>query len=115
MVNTIKSTQVSFYNQYYQARIIIDLGSTTGKIRGTIKDSNGDPVPNAIVSLNLTGQAVAKYKNTTDADGKFNIPNVHPDDYDIYVDATGFIQHKEMNVHFAPGKELKRVITLLSV
>ncbi|MBK5285631.1 MAG: hypothetical protein JJE25_09510, partial [Bacteroidia bacterium] len=57
MVDTLKLSNKIFYDKYYLAREIIDLGSTTTKIRGTIKDNEGNPLPNAIVSLFLTGEA----------------------------------------------------------
>ena len=115
MIDTLKLSNKIFYDKYYLAREILDLGSTTGKLRGTVKDADGNPIANAAVSMNVTGQAVAKYTATTDASGFFSIPNISPDDYDIIVDAVGFQQYKELNVHFAPGKELKRTIVMLPV
>jgi len=115
MVDTLKVSNKIFFDEYHQAREILDLGSTVGKLRGTVLDNNGDPIQNATVTMHLAGVAAVVYTATTDADGKFVISPVSPGDYDIFANATGFQQFSEINVHFGPGKEIRRTITLLPV
>jgi len=115
MVNTLKLSNFNFWDLYYKARDIIDLGSTTGKLRGTIVDNNGNPIVGAAISIHITSQAVEAYHGTTDADGKFNISGILPNDYDIFITATGFQPQSEINVHLSAGQEVNRDYIMLPV
>ncbi|MBK5284453.1 MAG: carboxypeptidase regulatory-like domain-containing protein [Bacteroidia bacterium] len=115
MTDTLKLSNKIYYNEYYLAREIIDLGSTHGKLRGTISDNSGNALSGAVVIMRLTGQAPIAYQATTKADGKYVISPVTVGDYDISVEAVGFQPYAETNVHFGPGKEIRRTISLLPV
>lgn len=112
MVNTLRYTNEVFYEKYYGARETIDLGTTTTKIRGTISDDAGAPLQGASLILRLTGQSAIAYEDTTNAEGEFNISHITPENYDIEASHTGCQNHSETDIHFSPGNELSRNITL---
>jgi outer membrane receptor protein involved in Fe transport len=62
----------------------------TGQVVGTIKDPSGAFVPNAkvIVKSATTG---AERTETTDSNGSFTFANLRPDDYEVSVEAAGFV------------------------
>lgn len=115
MVNTLKVSNFNFWDLYYKAREIIDLGSTSAKLRGTIVDNNGNPVANAAISIHITSQAAEAYNDTTDANGEFNISGILPNDYDIFITATGFQPQSEINTHISAGQEVNRDYILLPI
>jgi hypothetical protein len=113
MVNTLKLSNFNFWDLYFKAREIIDLGSTTAKLRGTVSDNNGNPIAGAIISVHITGQSTEAYKAITDANGEFNISGILPNDYDIFITATGFQPQSEINIHISAGQEVNRDYTLI--
>jgi hypothetical protein len=60
---------------------------SVSRIRGTVLDPSGGPVPNAAVSLQLEGKVIAI--KTTDKEGQFSIP-ANPGKYDLHATARGF-------------------------
>jgi Carboxypeptidase regulatory-like domain len=60
-----------------------------GVIRGTVKDSSGNPVVGAAVAMKnaSSGQST---KTTTTATGTYELPNLSPGDYEISVSSDGF-------------------------
>ena len=66
---------------------------TQGRIKGTVKDSDGAAVSGVDVSLLLPNQAVAR-ATVTDAEGNFTFENVPPGSYEISLDRTGFLRHR---------------------
>ncbi|HLG34333.1 MAG TPA: carboxypeptidase-like regulatory domain-containing protein, partial [Bacteroidia bacterium] len=115
MVNTLKVSNFNFWDLYFKAREIIDLGSTTGKVRGTVSDNGGNPLQNAVVSIRLTGTPDILFSDTTDVDGVFNISGIGPGNYDILITLAGFQPYSEINVRISAGEEVNRTITLLPV
>lgn len=112
MVNTLRYTNEEFYEKYYGAREIIDLGSTSTKIRGAITDEAGTPLQGASLILRLTGETAIAYEDKTNAEGEFNISEIKPGNYDIEGSLTGYQIYTETDVRFGPGKELSRSISL---
>jgi len=108
MVNTLKSSNPNFVNKYVSSRKIIDLGKTTGKLRGTITDKGKKPLANASVKLRVTSQTEIAYQTQSDEKGKFGTANIKPGNYDIEVSLANFQTITETNVRFGPGKELQR-------
>jgi hypothetical protein len=109
MVNTLKKSNPSFVSKYYQARIIIQLGSTSTKIRGSVNSSvNKNPIYGASVILRPTGQSTIAYQTKSDKDGLFHISEIKPGNFDIEVSFPGCGTIKETDVRFGPGKEIKR-------
>jgi len=107
---SFKPNNPDFYKQLLKATQIIDLGSTTTKIRGTVTDEEKNPLAGVLIALRLTGVAtrVPAYQTITNAEGKFSITKIKPGNYDIEVSLPGYTTLTETNIRFAPGKELKR-------
>jgi hypothetical protein len=66
-----------------------DAAELTARIKGTVTDGGGAPVPGAVVSVtspSLQGTQAA----TTDADGRFLIPGLPIGTYDVQVSMPGF-------------------------
>lgn len=113
MVTTLKISAATFYNEYFQAREIIDIGATTAKVRGTVTDNEGNPLAGVKFIIFQTGTATVVNSNTTLADGKFNIANILPGDYDFSWDLAGYQPQRENGVRITAGRELRRTITML--
>lgn len=108
MVNTVKASAPDFVQGYYFSREIIDLGSTTAKVRGTIRNPEGTFLLGASFYMTKTGQPTKEFETTADAEGKYGIANLPADDYDLYWSALGYITQTETNLHIPAGKEFTR-------
>lgn len=67
--------------------------ASEGKIKGTVKDSNGAVVSGIDVSLLLPNQAVAR-ATVTDAEGAFMFDDVPEGTYGISIERSGFLRHR---------------------
>ncbi len=112
MVNTLEITNANFCKGYEQARIIIDLGSTTAKVRGDVRDANTAPLMNVDFTIYETGSLTKVGETSTDVKGKFGISNLPSGNFDFKWEKGGYATVKEENVHIGPGKELKRKIVM---
>ncbi len=115
MVDTLKVSNVGYWKSYKQAREIINLGSTTAKVRGSVKDELDVPKSNVRFSIFKTGTATLVTMVITDAKGKFNATNLPVGDFDFKWELDTYITVTETNVHIAAGKELQRRIVLKKV
>src|SRR5262249_36756268 len=61
-----------------------------GRLLGTVIDTSGAAVPNAMVSLTLPGGGRPVLSATADAQGLFTFSSVRPESYDLAVEAPGF-------------------------
>lgn len=112
MVNTLKLTNRGFWDGYKQAREIIDLGTTTAKVRGTVKDINDVPLVDAGFAILKQGTTESVAKTKTDVKGRFNLSHLPSGDFDFIWDLTGYETVTETNVHISAGKELKRRVVM---
>ena len=112
MTNTLQFSNKDFWNGYHQAREIIDLGSTSAKVRGTVLDENDVPLKNVLFTILKTGTDVKVTEVATDVKGKFIAAKLLPGDFDFKWELNGYKTVSEMNVHIAAGKELKRKIVM---
>jgi hypothetical protein len=115
MVETLRVSNPNFVSSYTQAREIIDIGSTTAKVRGIICNENGTYLVGAKFFLTLTGQNQKEYETTASAGGKYGIAGLAANDYDLYWQHPFYQQKVETNVHISAGKEIKRNVTLLNI
>ncbi len=115
MVNTLKATQPVFLGKYFDAREVIDIGSTTAKVRGTTTDVNDNTLNGVTFKIKTTGTANIIAQTTSANGGKFGISNIPVGDYDFSWELTGYVTQTETNVHIAAGKELKRKIKLATI
>src|SRR5437879_3944605 len=69
--------------------------AATASIQGTITDPSGAAVPSAAIEATNTGTG-AKQTTTSDAAGRFNVPDLAVGSYDIQSTKTGFstVVHK---------------------
>ena len=64
----------------------------SGRVTGRVVDSTGAAVPAAEVSLYLAGGSKPLMQAKTAADGTYNIIGIRPADYDVAVEAPGFVK-----------------------
>jgi hypothetical protein len=89
---------------------LAQIGQTTGRIEGTVKDSSGALVPGVTVTLSSsTGTKTA----ITNENGRFSFPFLTPDEYDLKADLSGFksIEQKAIPVRLGVTSSLSLVLT----
>lgn len=77
------------------------LAQTTGSIAGTVRDSNGQVVPNATVTVK--GEGGQEFTATTSGNGTYQIPAVQNGFYTVTVTANGFKKFVTENVKVDVG------------
>ncbi len=79
-------------------------GETTSAIVGQVTDASNAIVPGAKVAI--TNRATGLQRSaTTDAEGRFNFPELQPGDYSVRVEAAGFNVQQVDNVVSALGQK----------
>lgn len=112
MVNTLKPSQLDFWSGYKQSREIIDLGTTTAKVRGVVLDVEDVPLKGVSFTISKTGTDIEVKKVLSDTKGKFNASKLPSGDFDFKFELDGYVAETETNVHISNGKELKRKIVM---
>ncbi len=115
MADTLKISNKDFWSGWQQAREIIDLGSTTAKLRGTVLDEMDVPISNVKVTLFKTATSTLVKQGITDGKGKFNIADLPVGSDDLKWEIAGYNTIDELNVKVSAGKELKRKIVMKKV
>ncbi|HTX37734.1 MAG TPA: TonB-dependent receptor [Bryobacteraceae bacterium] len=82
----------------------------TGQIVGSVKDPSGASVPKATVTVKSATTGSVRTE-ATDANGNFTFANLRPDDYDVTVDAQGFMSLKR-RVTVAVGAKVGLDLTI---
>ena len=80
------------------------------KITGSVKDPDGAVVSGADVSL-LTANRAVLGATVSDADGKFTLNNIAPGDYQLNVEANGFVRHRSA-VRVTQGNPVEVAVVL---
>jgi hypothetical protein len=106
---------LTYWKGYRLNREVIDLGSTTVKIRGDFKTVLDVPIPGAKFSVFETGTTTLVKEVFADASGKYSAAGLAAGDYDLKWEMTGYVTQTETNVHLGAGKELNRKIVLIAV
>jgi hypothetical protein len=112
MVDTLKLTNNEHWKAYRQAREIINLGSTSAKVRGTVTREDGAFLSNVTFTILETGTDSIVKSVITDAEGKFNASQLPPGDFDFKWELEGYMTEFEPNVHIGAGKEIKRKVVM---
>ncbi len=112
MVNTLKTSNIEFVNSYFRSREIIDLGSTTAKVRGTIKNPEEVPLVGVKFTIRKTGESGITGQTLSTKGGKYGIAKLLPAFYDFTWEYPGYHAHTETNFKIAAGKEIRRNIIL---
>jgi hypothetical protein len=115
MANTLKPTQLEFWRGYRQSREVIDLGSTTAKVRGTVLDENDVPLIGVSFKILKTGTTEEVASVVTDIKGKFSAAKLPAGFFDFVFEKEGYKTVTETNVKISAGKELKRKVVMSAV
>jgi len=76
----------------------------TSTVTGTVVDPSGAAVPNATVSLRLSGAQAIAFSTKTTAAGAFTIAAVPPNNYDLIVEAAGFLRTIANGLEVLPSR-----------
>ncbi len=112
MVNTLSISNPEFVSGYYQAREVIDLGSTSAKVRGTVLDVNDVPLRNVLFTIVKAADNEEIGNTKTDIKGKFGISQLPMGDFNFKWELEGYKTVEERDVHIGPGKELRRRVVM---
>lgn len=112
MVNTLKTVNKDFCSGYKQAREILDLGTTTAKVRGTVLDEEDVPLKGVLFSILDTGTEDVVVSVKTDNKGKFNAAKLAAGTFDFKWELSGYKTVIETEVKITNGKELKRKVVM---
>jgi len=85
--------------------------ATTGRITGTVKDSQGAAVPNASVTVSNPSDGFSQ-SLTTNENGEFTAVQLKPGDYTVEVTAPGFGKSTQTGYHVEVGSALNANIAL---
>jgi len=77
----------------------------SGRISGSVADQSGAAAPGATVNLYLAGGDRPLLSTTTAADGTYNFIGVRSADYDLTVEATGFLKYTLRGIVADPARE----------
>lgn len=81
------------------------LAQFDGRITGSVTDPSGAAVPDATVSLFVQGGNKALLSTKTSSDGLFHFIGIHAGDYDLSVEATGFLKLEMRNLTVDAARE----------
>lgn len=112
MANTLLLSNADFVNGYHQAREVIDLGSSSAKVRGTVKDINDVPLKFVVFTIYETGTATKVAEVKTDIKGKYAATKLPAGNFDFAWTLSGYKTVKETDVHISAGKDLRRKIVM---
>ncbi len=114
IVNTLKIAQPNFCKGYDQAREIINLGSTTAKVRGSVVNELKVPLAGVAFQIFDTGTQTLVRQVLTNNVGDYKADKLPSGDFDFKWSLNGYMPQVETNVHIGPGKELQRKIKLIA-
>jgi hypothetical protein len=86
--------------------------AVNGTLLGTVTDSTGAAVPNAKITIVLTGQSV-EHATVTNGSGDFTVPDLPSGTYTITVVAPGFKKETRENIALATNVTLRVDISLV--
>ncbi len=86
--------------------------STSGGIRGTVKDANGGVLPGVTVTAYSPALITGKMTTTTDDRGVYRLPALPVGTYALEAELTGFVKVRQEGVRISIGRELGIDITL---
>jgi hypothetical protein len=87
----------------------------TSTVTGTVVDPSGAAVPGATVSLRLTGAELNAFSTKTSAAGTFTIVAVQPNNYDLVVEANGFLKTVVSGLEVLPSRTVDIPTVKLSI
>lgn len=84
-----------------------------GTLEGTVYNQLDNPVGRATVVVSLDGTEVARVN--CDDDGKYKVNDLDPDTYDVYAQATGYVNSTVAQVTVVGAGTVTRNLTLRSL
>ncbi len=87
--------------------------AVNGTLLGTVTDPTGAVVPNAKVTIVLTGQSV-EHSTATNGSGDYTVPDLPSGTYTIIVVATGFKKETRENIALATNVTLRVDVKLVT-
>lgn len=78
---------------------------SSGRVAGSVVDASGASVPQADVALYLAGGQRPLLTTRTAIDGQFNFIGVRAAEYDLVVNAQGFVKTTLKNIRVDPARE----------
>jgi hypothetical protein len=93
-----------FFAVFCLVRIHAQTGNDQG-IKGTVSDSAGAAIPNAVVTI-VNQDTKAERTATTNGDGNYVVPNLQPGMYTVSTTSTGFKKFLTQNVKLDVGQQL---------
>ncbi len=78
--------------------------ASTATIVGTVTDTSGAAIPNGMVQVKNTGTGVVR-NTTTDAQGRFRVPELIIGNYDVQASSQGFQTVVHTNITLTVGSE----------
>src|SRR2546430_15591155 len=69
------------------------LAQVSGRLSGSVTDATSAAIPNAAVSLLLSGGSKPQLTTVTTSEGLFSFTNVRPELYDLTVESKGFLKY----------------------
>ena len=101
LILQFKTTNNDFFLNYFNNRIIIDLGTQHTRLGGTVTDSEGNPLEGVLVRADE-----ADLEEVTDAGGEYLFKPFIPGDFTVTVEKDGFVTKTIANVHVSPDQHL---------
>jgi hypothetical protein len=98
-----------FYRNYFNNRIVLDLGTQHTRLGGVITDSEGNPLEGALVTA-----VGADLEEVSDGEGIYLFKPFIPGDFTITVEKEGFETVTINDVHVSPGQHLVLDVTMQS-
>lgn len=114
MTNTLKETNSDFHEAYYQARIIIDLGTSSTMVRGTVKDGGDVPLIGVQFRVLMAGTDTEVKKVFSEVKGVYRAAKLPTGFFDLEWSFAGYDTVNELNVKLTAGKDLRRNIVMVA-
>src|SRR6266446_8609391 len=77
----------------------------TGRLSGSVTDSSGAVIPDAVVNLLLAGGSKPVLTTVTTNDGLYGFASVRPESYDLTIESKGFLKYTLRGVKVDPAQE----------
>ena len=74
------------------------VAGTTGRLTGTVRDDQGQPLPGVTVTISSPSEIGGAKVEVTDVDGNFAFPALTPGFYAVKIELSGFVTQERNEV-----------------